>query len=150
MVRIRRGRSDMFRVSLTVVMLSLTMLGNAALAQGPTQSPAPRIGMRDDPDLLDPTLSRTYVGTLVMTAICDKLFDFDANQAIVPVLATGYEWADSTNLLIHIRPGVRFQDGEPLDAASVSYTLERHVTLPGSFRRNDLGAMDRVEVGGIL
>src|SRR5258708_3467212 len=83
-----------------------------------------RIGMRDDPDLLDPTLSRTYVGTLVMTAICDKLFDFDANQTIVPVLATGYEWTDCTNLLIHIRPGVRFQDGEPLDAASVSYTLE--------------------------
>ena len=39
-----------------------------------------RIGMRDDPDLLDPSLSRTYVGTLVMTAICDKLFDFDAKQ----------------------------------------------------------------------
>jgi peptide/nickel transport system substrate-binding protein len=132
----------MFRVNLTGVMLALAMLGGAAFAQGP----ALRIGMRDDPDLLDPTLSRTYVGTLVMTAICDKLFDFDANQAIVPVLATGYEWTDSTNLLIHIRPGVRFQDGEALDAAAVKYTLERHVMMPGSFRRNDLGAMDHVEV----
>jgi peptide/nickel transport system substrate-binding protein len=37
-----------------------------------------RIGIRDDPDLLDPTFSRTYVGTAVMTALCDKLFDFDA------------------------------------------------------------------------
>ena len=136
----------MFRMSLTVVMLALAMLGGAAFAQGPAQSPALRIGMRDDPDLLDPTLSRTYVGTLVMTAICDKLFDFDASQAIVPVLATGYEWTDSTNLLIHIRPGVRFQDGETLDAAAVKYTLERHVAMPGSFRRNDLGAMDHVEV----
>ncbi len=36
-----------------------------------------RIGMRDDPDILDPTFSRTYVGTVVMTALCDKLFDFD-------------------------------------------------------------------------
>ena len=31
-----------------------------------------RIGIRDDPDLLDPTFSRTYVGTVVMTALCDK------------------------------------------------------------------------------
>ncbi len=132
----------MSRMRLTAVVLALSMLGGAAFAQ----APALRIGMRDDPDLLDPTLSRTYVGTLVMTAICDKLFDFDANQRIVPVLATGYEWTDSTNLLIHIRPGVQFQDGEPLDAAAVKYTLERHVTMPGSFRRNDIGAMDHVEV----
>jgi peptide/nickel transport system substrate-binding protein len=132
----------MSQIRLTAVMLALTVLGGAAFAQ----APALRIGMRDDPDLLDPTLSRTYVGTLVMTAICDKLFDFDANQRIVPVLATGYEWTDSTNLLIHIRPGVQFQDGEPLDAAAVKYTLERHMTMPGSFRRNDIGAMDHVEV----
>jgi peptide/nickel transport system substrate-binding protein len=132
----------MVRIKLTAAVLALTILGGAAFAQ----VSALRIGMRDDPDLLDPTLSRTYVGTLVMTAICDKLFDFDANQAIVPVLATGYDWIDSTNLLIHIRPGVRFQDGEALDAAAVKYTLERHITLPGSFRRNDLGAMDHVEV----
>ena len=105
-----------------------------------------RIGMRDDPDLLDPSLSRTYVGTLVMTAICDKLFDFDAKQNIVPVLATGYDWSDSTHLLIHLRPGVHFQDGEPFDAAAVKYTLERHVNLPGSFRRNDIGAMNHVEI----
>ena len=76
--------------------------------------------MRDDPDILDPTLSRTYVGTLVMTAICDKLFDFDANQAIVPVLAAGYEWVDATTLLIRLRPGVQFHNGEPFDAAAVS------------------------------
>lgn len=132
----------MLRIRLTAVLVALTMLGGAALAEASEL----RIGMRDDPDMLDPTLSRTYVGTLVMTAICDKLFDFDANQAIVPMLATGYEWADSTNLLIHIRPGVQFQDGEKLDAAAVKYTLERHVTMQGSFRRNDIGAMDHVEV----
>ena len=105
-----------------------------------------RIGMRDDPDILDPTLSRTYVGTLVMTALCDKLFDFDADQKIVPVLATGYEWVDPVTLLIRVRPGVLFQDGTPLDAAAVKYTLDRHAGLPGSFRRNEIGAMERVEV----
>ena len=49
-----------------------------------------RIGIRDDPDILDPTFSRTYVGTVVMTALCDKLFDFDAKLNIVPVLASSF------------------------------------------------------------
>lgn len=130
---------------MTRLALLLTLL---ALALGPAQAQAQtlRIGMRDDPDILDPTLSRTYVGTLVMTAMCDKLFDFDANQAIVPVLATGYEWADATTLLIRLRPGVLFHNGEPFDAAAVKYTLDRHATASGSFRRNEIGAMERVEV----
>lgn len=105
-----------------------------------------RIGMRDDPDILDPTFSRTYVGTVVMTALCDKLFDFDERLNIVPVLATGYEWTDPTHLLIRLRPGVVFHNGEPLDAEAVRYSLTRHATAPGSFRRAELGAMDRVDV----
>jgi peptide/nickel transport system substrate-binding protein len=105
-----------------------------------------RIGIRDDPDLLDPTLSRTYVGTVVMTALCDKLFDFDAKLNIIPMLATGYEWTDSKTLLIHLRPNVVFQDGEKFDAAAVKYTLERHLTATGSFRRSEIGAMDHVEI----
>ena len=35
---------------------------------------------------------------------------------IVPQLATGYEWADDKTLVIHLRAGVKFQDGEVLDA----------------------------------
>ena len=120
-------------------------LSSAAAAQAQPADTL-RIGMRDDPDILDPTFSRTYVGTVVMTAICDKLFDFDAKLNIVPVLATGYEWADSKTLLIHIRPNVTFQDGEPLDAAAVVYTLQRDLTAPGSFRRSEVGAMDHAEV----
>jgi peptide/nickel transport system substrate-binding protein len=104
-----------------------------------------RIGVSDDPDLLDPTFSHTYVGTVVMTALCDKLFDFDAKLNIVPVLASSYQWADSRTLLIRLRSGVQFQNGEPFDADAVKYTLERHLTANGSFRRSEIGAMDHVE-----
>ena len=127
-------------------MRRLLLAACLAFLAAPAAAQELRIGMRDDPDILDPTLSRTYVGTLVMTAMCDKLFDFDANQAIVPVLATGYEWVDPLTLLIRLRPGVVFQDGEPMDAAAVKYTLDRHAGMPGSFRRNEIGAMERVEV----
>ena len=102
--------------------------------------------LRDDPDILDPTFSRTYVGTVVMTALCDKLFDFDAKLNIVPVLATGYEWADGRTLLIRLRTGVQFHNGEKFDADAVKYSLERHLNANGSFRRSEIGAMDHVEV----
>src|SRR5262249_52005339 len=34
-----------------------------------------RIGLADDPDMLDPTLARTYTGRIVFAALCDKLVD---------------------------------------------------------------------------
>lgn len=125
------------------LIVALASLAQPAFAQ---QGDALRIGIRDDPDLLDPTFSRTYVGTVVMTALCDKLFDFDSKLNIVPALATGYQWIDSATLLIRLRPNVQFQNGEPLDAAAVKYTLERHLNASGSFRRSEIGAMDHVEV----
>ena len=36
-----------------------------------------RIGLAEDPDVLDPTLARTFVGRIVFAALCDKLFDID-------------------------------------------------------------------------
>ncbi len=33
-----------------------------------------------------------------------------------------------------------------MDAAAVKYSLERHLTMPGSFRRSEINAMDHVEV----
>ena len=65
-----------------------------------------RIGLAEDPDVLDPTLARTFVGRIVFAALCDKLFDIDEKLKIVPQLATGYEWsADSKALTIKLRPG---------------------------------------------
>jgi len=124
-------------------LVALTVYAPLARAQ---QGETLRVGMRDDPDILDPTFSHTYVGTVVMTALCDKLFDFDAKLNIVPMLATGYEWVDSRTLLIRLRSGVQFQNGEKFDADAVKYTLERHLNANGSFRRSEIGAVDHVEV----
>ncbi|HEY3075863.1 MAG TPA: ABC transporter substrate-binding protein, partial [Burkholderiales bacterium] len=52
-----------------------------------------RIGLAEDPDVLDPTMARTFVGRIVFAGLCDKLFDLDEKLNIVPQLATGYEWS---------------------------------------------------------
>ena len=106
-----------------------------------------RIGLAEDPDILDPTLARTFVGRIVFAGLCDKLFDLDEKLAIVPQLATGYQWSDDYKALtIKIRPGVTFHDGEQLDAAAVKFNIERHKTMAGSNRRGELGPVATVDV----
>src|SRR5262245_25131513 len=83
-----------------------------------------RIGVNDHRDALDPPSSRPYVGRLVFAAFCDKLFDVTPDLKIVPQLATGYEWAPNGRaLMIKLRPGVKFHDGEPLNAEAVRFNI---------------------------
>jgi peptide/nickel transport system substrate-binding protein len=119
------------------------------LAALPVLAPAQtlRVGLAEDPDVLDPSLSRSFVGRVVFSALCDKLFDVDEKLAIQPQLATAYDWsADSKTLTLKLRPGVTFHDGEKFDAAAVKFNIERHKTLPGSNRRGELAPVATVDV----
>jgi peptide/nickel transport system substrate-binding protein len=106
-----------------------------------------RIGLAEDPDILDPTLGRTYVGRIVFAAFCDKLFDIDEKLNIVPQLALSHETsADGKEVTIKLRPGVKFHDGEPFNAEAAKFSLDRHLTMPSSFRKPELAALDHVEI----
>src|SRR5215468_1037222 len=106
-----------------------------------------RIGLAEDPDILDPTMARTYVGRIVSSAFCDKLFDIDEKLNIVPQLALSYSTSDDgKEVAIKLRPGVKFHDGEPLDAEAAKFSLERHLTMAGSFRKPEIASIERVEV----
>jgi peptide/nickel transport system substrate-binding protein len=106
-----------------------------------------RIGLAEDPDVLDPTLARTFVGRIVFAGLCDKLLDLDEKLNIVPQLATSYEWsADNKTLTLKLRSGVTFHDGEKFDAAAVKFNLERHKNMQGSNRRGELAPVSSVEV----
>lgn len=106
-----------------------------------------RIGLAEDPDVLDPTRARTFVGRIVFAGLCDKLFDLDEKLNIVPQLATSYQWStDNKSLTLRLRSGVTFHDGEKFDAAAVKYNLERHKNMKGSNRRGELAVMSSVDV----
>jgi peptide/nickel transport system substrate-binding protein len=123
-------------------MTALMLLSGAAAAQTTL-----RIGLAEDPDVLDPTLARTYVGRIVFSSLCDKLFDIDEKLNVVPQLALSHETSeDGKAVTIKLRPGVKFHDGEPLNAEAAKASLERHLTMQGSFRKPELAAVDRVEV----
>jgi peptide/nickel transport system substrate-binding protein len=142
LITIRRIRMSRLRLSArSIVAVALGMLCTMVSAQ------TLRFGLAEDPDVLDPTLARTFVGRIVFAALCDKLFDIDDKLAIVPQLATSYEWsADSKALTIKLRPGVTFHDGEKFDAAAAKFNIERHKTMTGSNRRGELAPVASVDI----
>ncbi len=106
-----------------------------------------RIGLAEDPDILDPDLGRTFVGRIVFASLCDKLFDITPDLKIVPQLATGYSWSDDgKTLTLSLRKGVKFHDGTAFDAEAVKFNLERSLTLPGSNRKSEVKPIESVEV----
>ncbi|RVT95720.1 ABC transporter substrate-binding protein [Rhodovarius crocodyli] len=108
-----------------------------------------RIGIASDPDVLDPTLSRTVAGRQVFMAMCDKLIELDEQGRLVPQLATAWEWQeDGKALLLTLRPGVRFHDGEALTAEAAVAGLNRHFTAQGSTRRGEMGPVTAIEAAG--
>jgi peptide/nickel transport system substrate-binding protein len=134
----------------TMKILRFAALAAAALFSVHTMAQAQttlRIGLAEDPDILDPTLARTYVGRIVFASFCDKLFDIDEKINIVPQLALSHETsADGKEVTIKLRPGVKFHDGEPFNAEAAKFSLERHLTMQGSFRKPELAALDHVDV----
>src|SRR6202040_417726 len=137
------GTSPMkiLRVAATAVALFVS------LTAGSHAQTTLRIGLAEDPDMLDPTLGRTYVGRIVFAAFCDKLFDIDEKLNIVPQLALSHETSeDGKEVTIKLRGGVKFQDGEPFDAEAAKFSLERHLSMQGSFRKPELAALDHVDI----
>ena len=130
--------------------LAISFLVSGAVAPALAQSHL-RIGLADDPDVLDPTLARSYTARIVFASICDKLFDIDEKLNIVPQLALGHETsADGKTVTIKLRPGVKFHDGEAFDSAAAKYSIDRHLTMKASYRRAEIGVIDSVEAADPL
>ena len=96
-------------------MKRLTMTFGAsvlALAAGAACAQNIRIGLQEDPDVLDPHRARTYVGRIVFTSLCDKLVDIDPKLHFVPQLATSWSFSpDNKVLTFKLREDALFHDG---------------------------------------
>jgi peptide/nickel transport system substrate-binding protein len=136
--------------------LALLATGLLATAAGGATSAGGKAGgtltiaLAEDPDALDPTLARTFVGRMVFLHMCEKLYDLNAKLEIVPQLASAMPTlsADKQTMTIPIRRGVRFNDGEPLNAQAVKISLDRHRTLRGSARASEVSPITSVETVG--
>src|SRR5215207_6008967 len=139
-------------------LLAVAALAVAATAATAATSAAPplknggtlTIGLASDPDALDPTLARTFVGRIVFLHMCEKLYDLNRNLEIVPQLAASLPKlsGDKQTVTIPLRRGVKFNDGTDFDAAAVKKSLDRHRTLPRSTRASEISPVTSVETQG--
>ncbi|BCH56398.1 ABC transporter substrate-binding protein [Agrobacterium vitis] len=127
----------------------LTALLVTAAFAAPVMAADLKIGLSEDPDVLDPAQSRTFVGRIVYTAMCDKLVDVSPDLKIIPQLATGWAWSEGGKVLtMTLRQGVKFHDETPLDAGAVVATIQRNMTMPESRRKSELASVEKVEAIG--
>src|SRR5437773_2985040 len=143
----------MSRIRIRVALLTAAALGLLALAASAGAStlggsaPAVRDGgtlvvglAAGEPDVLDPTLARTFSGREVFLTFCEKLYDLNAKAQIVPQLAAALPATskDKLTVTIKLRKGIKFNDGTPLNAAAVVTSIQRHQTLPRAARASAL------------
>ena len=146
-IRTRRARRALAALAMVATGLLATGAGGSVAAEsrpGGTLT----IGLAEDPDALDPTLARTFVGRMVFLHMCEKLYDLNAKLEIVPQLAAAMPAlsGDKKTMTIRIRRGVRFNDGTPLNAQAVKTSLDRHRTLTGSQRASEISPITAVNV----
>jgi len=136
-------------LALAVGAASLTAVAAAAPNAPPTfkNGGTLTIGLAEEPDALDPTLARTFVGRMVFMHMCQKLYDIDSHLTIVPQLAASMP-TFSTNkrtVTIKLRKGILFNDGTRFNAAAVKASLERHKALPRSARASELSPVTSID-----
>jgi peptide/nickel transport system substrate-binding protein len=86
-----------------------------------------RIAVGIDADTLDPVGGTTTTVNNMVDYFYETLVDVEtAPGEVKPKLATRWQASrDGLTLTFTLRPGVRFHDGTPLDAAAVKFTIER-------------------------
>jgi len=80
--------------------------------------------LESSPNNLDPRQGTDAQSERVGGLIFDALVKKDENYNLKPWLATSWEQPDALTWVFHLRDGVRFQDGRPLEAEDVVWTIE--------------------------
>lgn len=84
-----------------------------------------RVAMPTDVTSLDPQKQGDIPSMSVAINIFDMLTTRDANNHLVPGLATSWEAVDAKTWRFTIRDGVTFHNGEACDAAAVAFSINR-------------------------
>ena len=110
-----------------------------APAAAPTQAPAAKPGataantltflFAGDTNRLDPPAMDAQEGFIATTAIYEGLVKYKSGSTDVePSLAEKWDISpDGMQYTFHLKPGVKFHDGSPLNAAAVAFSFDRSI-----------------------
>jgi len=95
----------------------------AALLAGVAQAQTLTIAHNIDPETLNPLMTTTAAAESVILAAVEKLAVFE-DGVTVPWLLEGWDIVSDTVIELHIKEGIQFSNGEPLDAEAVRFSFE--------------------------
>lgn len=104
------------------------------------------VGVAAEPITFDPHLKRGRPMIQAHRHVFDTLLFRDYNAKVIPQLATSYRSISPTVWEFKIRKGVKFSNGEPVDAQAVKYSIERVSKLKKSQQFSLFKSVDHVEV----
>lgn len=141
------------RVGLAVALCAVM---TAMLGGGPAgaQSPAHSRGrslvivQAQDPQTWDPIATFLLSWGMVGSNLFDGLLDRGPDLVLRPGLATSWTWIRHDALQFKLRKGVKFHNGEPVDADAVKFTFDRLLGPEGAKgpQQGNYKSIDHVQV----
>jgi len=101
--------------------------------------------LESSPNNLDPRQGTDEESEHVGALIFDGLVKKDEHFNLAPWLASSWEQPDALTWVFHLRDGVRFQDGRPLEAADVVWTIDSLIDPKLGLITSKSGAFAAVE-----
>ena len=132
----RRGTRRTIAVALTI---TLAALANTACSRVDSNAPSGlhawtqpdrlRIASTEEPDSLNKLFDNTDAGIQIANLISAPIFRYDARGDYlpemareIPTLANGGVSRDGRTIVLHLRHGMQWSDGAPLDARDLRFT----------------------------
>jgi peptide/nickel transport system substrate-binding protein len=116
-------RDPLKKVAFSVLALGLALL--AASCGGGSSSKGIVVALKGDVGSLDPAFAYDFTANPVVNEISEGLLKLSPSGELVPNLAESWESPDPLTYVYHLRSGVTFQDGSPMTADDVVFSLER-------------------------
>ena len=91
-----------------------------------------RVGLYAAPLSLDPHLENEFLTSAVLANAFEGLTSLDGGLRVAPALAVSWDTPGPSTWRFRLRPGARFQDGRPVTARDVAWSLERARRHPRS------------------
>ncbi|WP_329585950.1 ABC transporter substrate-binding protein [Streptomyces sp. NBC_01005] len=103
--------------------------------------------LEDEPDSLDLDTQGSSAGRVVLTNVCERLYQLQPDMSTKPFLAEKAETPDDKTLVLTLRSGVTFHDGTPMTADDVLWSLKRHAD-PDMEQGDEFGNIAAMEKTG--
>ena len=110
----------------------LALLACAVLLAEPVAAQELRIGLAAEPTSIDPLYHTLNPNNQVARHIFDRLVHQDTKQLLIPGLALSWKPIDEATWEFKLRPSVKFQDGTPLTAEDIIFSIDRADKVPNS------------------